>query len=182
MSEHEEFLPLENVVIETNEEIHSLAKIISLLLTSETEYEKYSISINDQIKRILSMLLEEIDYFGKLEEYVNLVIKDGEINAEDIPILMLVLGELYTRVKKLKSSDFSLDHCGDIIKLIFEICIKEKIIPLTKNETQTLSILFNIVQVSMQLINLQYNEDSQDDSSKPSVLSCLYKKLCKCIS
>ena len=52
MSEHEEFLPLENVVIETNEEIHSLAKIISLLLTSETEYEKYSISINDQIKRI----------------------------------------------------------------------------------------------------------------------------------
>ena len=49
MSEHEEFLPLENVVIETNEEIHSLAKIISLLLTSKTEYEKYSISINDQI-------------------------------------------------------------------------------------------------------------------------------------
>ena len=194
MSEHKEFLPpspveekkelLGEVVDEQSviADIKTLAMIVELVV-SEQETSS-GIDISPKVKEILEKLLSEAQYFDKVEEYLHAIIKDNKLDAKDVPIVMLLLTELYERLRGFSLEDISTETCGEVIKTIVEIAIKEKIVPVNEEDLALLSTIYNIVDTSIRLIQMRNQLDEGDDSSprRGGLLECVINRVRKCFA
>ena len=194
MSEHKEFLPpspveekkelLGEVVDEQSviADIKTLAMIVELVV-SEQETSS-GIDISPKVKEILEKLLGEAQYFDKVEEYLHAIIKDNKLDAKDVPIVMLLLTELYERLQGFSMKDISTETCGEVIKTIVEIAIKEKIVPVNEEDLALLSTIYNIVDTSIRLIQMR-NQLDEGDVSNPrrgGLLECVINRVRKCFA
>ena len=194
MSEHKEFLPpspveekkelLGEVVDEQSvvADIKPLAMIVELVV-SEQETSS-GIDISPKVKEILEKLLGEAQYFDKVEEYLHAIIKDNKLDAKDVPIVMLLLTELYERLRGFSIKDISTETCGEVIKTIVEIAIKEKIVPVNEEDLALLSTIYNIVDTSIRLIQMRNQLDEGDVSGprRGGLLECVINRVRKCFA
>jgi len=194
MSEHKEFLPpspveekkelLGEVVDEQSvvADIKTLAMIVELVV-SEQETTS-GIDISHKVKEILEKLLGEAQYFDKVEEYLHAIIKDNKLDAKDVPIVMLLLTELYERLRGFSMKDISTETCGEVIKTIVEIAIKEKIVPVNEEDLALLSTIYNIVDTSIRLIQMRNQLDEGDVSGprRGGLLECVINRVRKCFA
>jgi len=194
MSEHKEFLPpspveekkelLGEVVDEQSvvADIKTLAMIVELVV-SEQETTS-GIDISPKVKEILEKLLGEAQYFDKVEEYLHAIIKDNKLDAKDVPIVMLLLTELYERLQGFSMKDISTETCGEVIKTIVEIAIKEKIVPVNEEDLALLSTIYNIVDTSIRLIQMRNQLDEGDVSGprRGGLLECVINRVRKCFA
>lgn len=194
MSEHKEFLPpspveekkelLGEVVDEQSvvADIKTLAMIVELVV-SEQETSS-GIDISPKVKEILEKLLGEAQYFDKVEEYLHAIIKDNKLDAKDVPIVMLLLTELYERLRGFSIKDVSTETCGEVIKTIVEIAIKEKIVPVNEEDLALLSTIYNIVDTSIRLIQMRNQLDEGDVSGprRGGLLECVINRVRKCFA
>lgn len=145
--------------------IKTLADIIKLLVTVMDIDERYSIAINVKVKSVLETFLQEETFLDDIESNLKLIIKDNKIDANDVPIILLLLVEIY---EKLKNTTLSFDEslCSEILKVLFVVSIKEKVITLTENEEGILQCLYSIIDTSVKLMKTK-------ESSKKSIFTCL---------
>jgi hypothetical protein len=194
MSEHKEFLPpspveekkelLGEVVDEQSviADIKTLAMIVELVVSEQKTSS--GIDISPKVKEILEKLLGEAQYFDKVEEYLHAIIKDNKLDAKDVPIVMLLLTELYERLRGFSIKDVSTETCGEVIKTIVEIAIKEKIVPVNEEDLALLSTIYNIVDTSIRLIQMRNQLDEGDVSGprRGGLLECVINRLRKCFA
>lgn len=194
MSEHKEFMPpspveeKKELLGETVDEKSVIADIKTLAMIVELVVSKQEISshidISPKVREILEKLLSEVQYFDKVEEYLGAIIKDNKLDAKDVPIVMLLLTELYQRLQGFSLEDISTETCGEVIKTIVEIAIKEKIVPVNEEDLELLSTIYNIVDTSIRLIQMRNQLDEGDVSGprRGGLLDWVINRVRKCFA
>ena len=140
-------------------DITSLASIFQLLVLNQPGASKYNVVISPKIKSILESLLKDNQYFSKVEEHLKNIIKDGKLDAKDVPVVMLLLTELYDRMKNLSLKNLDTATCGDVLKIMVEVAIREKIIPVSQKDVELISCMFAIIDTGIRLIQMKNGLD-----------------------
>lgn len=194
MSEHKEFMPpspveeKKELLGESVDEQSVIADIKTLAMIVELVVSKQEISsridISPKVREILEKLLSEVQYFDKVEEYLGAIIKDNKLDAKDVPIVMLLLTELYQRLQGFSLEDISTETCGEVIKTIVEIAIKEKIVPVNEEDLELLSTIYNIVDTSIRLIQMrnQLDEGHVSSPTRGGLLDWVINRVRKCFA
>ena len=147
-------------------EIKTLATTIKLLINVADFDEKYSINLSKNVQCIIENLLKEVNFFEEIENILKSIIRDNKIDAYDVPQIMLLMMHIYSKIKE-QSLSFNEDDCGEFLKTLFLICIKEDIIPITENEKDLFDCFIKIVDTSIELMT------SKEGSEKKGIFKCL---------
>ena len=181
MSEHEEYQPItlteenlakNNLMIETQfeneivgvemdiqgsstkevvEDIITLSELVTLLISNEKDLERFGFSIPTEVKDVIEKLMEHDSYFDCVEKILKEIIHDNKIDVKDVPKIMLLLANLHSllKIKKIKFDEML---CGDVLKFLIELAIKEKVIPIGEEDLELLRNIFEIVDTSVKLL------------------------------
>ena len=95
--------------------------------------------------------MEIDDFFDAIEDLLKDIVQDDKIDAKDVPKIMVLLANLHTFLKKKKLT-FNEELCGYVLKFLFELIIKEKLIPINNKEIELLHTLFEIIDTSVTLL------------------------------
>ena len=151
---------------ELRKDVKTLSHCITVLLMSTDVADKYSLIIDDKTRSILNTLFENENYFDTIEDLFKRIIKDDKIDANDVPLIMTLLVELYIILKN-KKPQYTLVNCGEVLKLIFTVIIKEKLVPINDKELELLRCLYNIIEMSVHL------SQAGSDNKKDGLFACL---------
>ena len=138
-------------------EIKSLLNLLIIISARPEMQKKYE--LNSELVKILSSILQSHpEFFSKIEDSFKKIVEDNKIDSSDVPELMNLFSNVYELlvVLKLKKNTIELsDICGDIIKLVFNIMIAEKLIHLGTDDGKSTTDCFNaLVDSSISLIKL----------------------------
>ena len=122
----------------------------------------------------MESLLKDNKYFSNVEEHLKNIIKDGKLDAKDVPIVMLLLTELYDRMKNLSLKNLDTATCGDVLKIMVEVAIREKIIPVSQKDVELISCMFAIIDTGIRLIQMKNGLDD----IKSGLLACALRYVC----
>ena len=165
------------------QDIKKLSFFMALLIeTSDSEaVDKYNIRISKQMKKVIQALLlvrtgVNSTVFDNIEGIFREIIADSKIDAKDVPKVMLLIAELYQISHK---TEFKFDEkaCGDVLKIMFLVATKEKIIPVSDEDMQLLTCLYEIIDTSVRLTQAK----DGDLASAPGLFSCMYERAMSCI-
>ena len=134
------------------EDMTNLANLVALLLSQDDRMKKYNLPISHEAKLVLSKLLSIDHYFDDVEEIMNDIVRDNKIDARDVPKIMLLLTELYKMLQQIKDVKFDEKLCGEILKTLFNIALKEQLIPIAEQDIELLKCLYDIVDTSITLM------------------------------
>ena len=182
--EQEEQQEIKEIEMEQLEQdVKTLGSIIQLVIATNSSLEKYKMSVSPKAKLILEKLLGEHKYFDKVQEYISAIIKDDKLDANDVPIVMLLLTELYGRLEGFSLEDVKSEDCASVLKIIFEIALREKIVPVSDENIEVISSIFNIIDTSVTLIQTRNNLDEgvPTEPSKRGLLYCLTHYICNVV-
>lgn len=149
-------------------DVKTLAQYVTLILTVTDVENKYSLTIDSKLNSILTTLLSTGTYFDKIEQTFKEIVQDNKVDANDVPKIMILLVELYTTLKDSKVA-FNKELCGEVLKTVFTVIVKEKLIPVTDKETELLRCIYDIVESSVQLAQMS------DSDNKGGIFACLKK-------
>ena len=150
---------------ELRKDVNTLSHCITLLLATTDVADKYALVIDGKTSSILNTLLENDKYFDIIEDMFKGIIQDGKIDANDVPLIMNLLVDLYVLLKN-KKLKFTLFDCGEVLKTIFTVLVKEQIIPINDKEVELLHCLYKIIEMSVHL------SQTGDESGKEGLFAC----------
>ena len=135
----------------------SLLNLIILISVRPELQIKYDLS--PELVKVLSTIVQDkSSFFTKIEDSLKKIVSDNKIDADDVPELMTLFSNIYEILGslKLKKKTIELSNmCGDIIKLIFNIMLTEKLLTFESNSIKNTTDCFNaLVDSSISLINL----------------------------
>lgn len=172
----------EPLFVDTNqviEDVKTLSSVIGIIVANNSDMQQYKMDISPKVKALLEKLLGEMKYFDQVEEYLKAIIKDDKLDAKEVPIVMLLLTELYERLQTFSMEDIRSEDCADLLKIIFEVAIKEKIIKISSEDLEILSAIYNIIDTSVKLIKTpNILDESSEPTSKRGLLYCLTHYIC----
>ena len=190
MSEHEEYQPItlteenlakNSLIIETQfeneivsseteqqtnsttevvKDIITLSELVTLLISNEKDLERFGFSIPSEVKDVIEKLMEHDSYFDCVEKILKEIIHDNKIDIKDVPKIMLLLANLHSllKIKKIKFDEML---CGDVLKFLIELAIKEKVIPIGEEDLELLRNIFEIVDTSVKLLQTDKVEEER---------------------
>ena len=134
----------------------SLREAVNILLTKVDAEKRYNIQISSNVKFILQTLTEDetVNYFDTVEENLKQIIKDDQINANDIPYIIQLVADLYKKFQNT-TIHYNEELCGEVLKTIFLICIKERLVSVSERDYEILQCLYNIIDTSIKLMSLK---------------------------
>ena len=156
---------------ETVDDVKTLAAILQIALLQSDGLDKYSVTITPEVKNILAQLMEHDKYFDEFETALNEIIKDGKIDARDVPRIMVLLADLYTRMRTMKI-DFNENTCGDVLKMLFNIALKEDLIKINDEDMELMQCVYSIVDMSIRLM-----QTDTEPSKRGGLLKCIKRAL-----
>jgi len=156
---------------ETVDDVKTLAAILQIALLQSDGLDKYSVTITPDVKNILAQLMEQDKYFDEFETALNEIIKDGKIDARDVPRIMRLLADLYTRMRTMKI-EFNENTCGDVLKMLFNIALKEGLININDEDMELMQCVYSIVDMSIRLM-----QTDTDPSKRGGLLKCIKRTL-----
>jgi hypothetical protein len=156
---------------ETVDDVKTLAAILQIALLQSDGLDKYSVTITPDVKNILAQLMEQDKYFDEFETALNEIIKDGKIDARDVPRIMRLLADLYTRMRTMKI-EFNENTCGDVLKMLFNIALKEGLIKINDEDMELMQCVYSIVDMSIRLM-----QTDTDPSKRGGLLKCIKRTL-----
>lgn len=155
------------------EDTKSLAALVSFFLSTNNTTDK-SISISEDVKRVLFELLAVDGFLDEVETLLKDIVHDNKIDANDVPKLMILTVKLY-EIGQTITLDVNVELCGKILKTLFELAVREKLIPLDSDVQELLNCLFGIVDTSIRLLATQTT-----GKKAKGLLQCLVKLLNGC--
>lgn len=122
----------------SNDEL--LASLLKIILNNNSTPV---VEIDEDTQKIILKLLEvSPNIFSSITLCLQKIIKDGKIDSKDVPVLILLVQELYQMiysVKDLKMTKTEIaEFCGKLLKFCVNQLIEEKIIDITKGELDQL--------------------------------------------
>jgi len=156
---------------ETVDDVKTLAAILQIAILQSDGLDKYSVTITPEVKNILAQLMEQDKYFDEFENALNEIIKDGKIDARDVPRIMRLLADLYTRMRTMKI-EFNENTCGDVLKMLFNIALKEGLININDEDMELMQCVYSIVDMSIRLM-----QTDTDPSKRGGLLKCIKRTL-----
>ena len=150
------------------EDVTTLATLVSLILANK-DTSSQSISISDDEKLVLMTILDIDGFLDEVETILKYIIHDNKIDANDVPKIMILTVKLYELLQET-SFEFDVELCGSILKTLFQIAIKEKLIPINDEELELIKCLSQIVDTSVRLLATKTN-----DKKKNGLLQCVIK-------
>ena len=135
------------------DDVRTLVKVLRMVLNHTDSLDKYSFVITPDIRIILDKLIEHDTYFDEFELVLKEIIKDGKIDAKDVPRIMILLSDLYVR-SQIMNVPFDENTCGYILKIIFNIAVKEGLIKINDDELALMKCVYNIIEMSVKLLQM----------------------------
>lgn len=131
--------PSANIIVTMIE--YSLSDIIKNILLSDEQKKKYSIIIDEENIAIINKVISLTpNTFNDIEKSVKEVIKDGKINTNDIPQLIILVQRIYQVVYEIKNTKFDTTKRAEItskiLKFIIHVLVQERKIKIEKNEEE----------------------------------------------
>tara|TARA_E500000178_G_scaffold324386_1_gene350750 strand:+ start:865 stop:1629 length:765 start_codon:yes stop_codon:yes gene_type:complete len=143
------------------EDMTNLANLVALLLSQDDRMKKYNLPISHEAKLVLSKLLSIDHYFDDVQDIMNDIVRDNKIDARDVPKIMLLLTELYKMLQQIKDVKFDEKLCGEILKILFNIALKEQLIPIAEQDIELLKCLYDIVDTSITLMQTDTSSEKK---------------------
>ena len=146
-----------------------LLEFSELLNVKENLDELITLNINKNGIDFIKMLLDKSPAtFNSLSTKINEIIKDGELNTDDVPILINIIKDVMNLdIKKLQKEMLTLDNVLNFIKTLLEILIVKDKIKVNNKEK-----VFQLIDVSFSLLTTSINLNE-------NLFDCL-KKYFKC--
>lgn len=156
-----EFEPQEPVVDKPEfENIFEMKSLLNLMIITSVRPEmQQKYELNHEMVKVISLILQEhSSFFNKIEDSFKKIVADNKIDADDVPELMSLFSNMYEVLStlKLKKKTIELSNvCGDIIKLVFNIMLTEKLLTFEGESVKNTTECFNaLVDSSTSLIKL----------------------------
>ena len=153
--------PQEPVVDKTEfENIFEMKSLLNLMIITSVRPEmQQKYELNPEMVKVISLILQEhSSFFNKIENSFKKIVADNKIDADDVPELMSLFSNMYEVLitLKLKKKTIELSNvCGDIIKLVFNIMLTEKLLTFEGESVKNTTECFNaLVDSSTYLIKL----------------------------
>lgn len=134
------------------QDLITLSDLVALLIAQDDKMKQYHLHITHEAKIILSKLLSVDSFLDEVEEIMNDIVHDNKIDVKDVPKIMLLLTELYKMLKHIEGLKFNEKLCGEVVKVLFNIALKEKLIPVAEQDIELLKCLYEIVDTSIVLM------------------------------
>ena len=139
----------------TPNDMITLTKIITLILIKGDKYETYQQTISPEVQSILTKLMEHTECLDDVEKSLKPIIRDNKIDANDVPQIMMLLTSMYNSISQFKISSVTTKNCGDVLKFLVNIVIKEGLISINGDTNNLITCLFNIIDSSIQLMQMK---------------------------
>ena len=150
-------------------DVKTLTSILQNVLTKTEGLDKYSIQLTPEIKHIFNLLVADSKYFDDVEKSLKLIVQDDKIDAKDVPQIMILLTNLYSKLRGLRI-EFNEKICGDMLKFVFDVAMKDGLIKMNKADVELLTCVYSIIDMSIQLI-----QTDKFPKKVVGILSCIYK-------
>ena len=150
-------------------DVKTLTAILQNVLLKTDGLDKYSIQLTPEIKHIFNLLVADSKYFDDVEKSLKLIVQDDKIDAKDVPQIMVLLTNLYSKLRGLRI-EFNEKICGDMLKFIFDVAMKDGLIKMNKADMELLTCVYSIIDMSIQLI-----QTDKFPTKVVGILSCIYK-------
>jgi len=160
--------PSPTTIIESVD-VKTLTAILQNVLLKTDGLDKYSIQLTPEIKHIFNLLVTDSKYFDDVEKSLKLIVQDDKIDAKDVPQIMVLLTNLYSKLRGLRI-EFNEKICGDMLKFVFDVAIKDGLIKMNKADMELLTCVYSIIDMSIQLI-----QTDKFPTKVVGILSCIYK-------
>lgn len=134
-------------------DVKTLSSLVALVLAKEPT-ETQSLSIPSEVKNVLYELLSMGDFYEDVEKLLKDIVHDDKIDAQDVPKLMVLSVRLY-EILRSTSIKFDVELCGSVLKTLFRLAIDEELVPISIENVELLNCLFDIVDTSVRLLELQ---------------------------
>jgi len=132
-----------NVVETINNEIvnmieYNLTDIVKNILANDEQKKQYSIIFNEELLCIINKIISLTpNTFNDIETSVKEVIKDGQINTNDIPQLITIVQKIYQVIYEIKNNKFDSAKrvlvTSNILKFIIYILVQERKLTIQKD-------------------------------------------------
>jgi len=153
----------------------NLIQLIESILASYELQEKYSTKLTSFCMMTIGELIKKKpEFFRMVESTLIRNIHDNKIKAEDIPYIISIIARLYSllslmRYEDIKDSESIEDTCGNILKFLFSVSLREGLVKID-NETDIMLLLLcfdNIVDSCMKLVKPSKPREILGSSKKP---------------
>lgn len=137
---------------------NTLIELLKTYFRNEQGNLKIDMTINDDVIRVIHHIIEfSPDIFSNIEKSIVDIIRDEQINSNDIPHLLVIIKELYKLIHSLKKIKVSAKQCIDItasiLKCVIHILILEgKVHVKGNNQEDFLSKLNLLIDSCVELL------------------------------
>jgi hypothetical protein len=138
------------------EDVKTLGTLVAFLLSKE-DTKTMSVAIPSEVKVVLVELLSVGNFYDDVEQLLKDIVHDDKIDAQDVPKLMVLCVRLY-EILRSTTIVFDVELCGAVLKTLFDLAIREKIVPIDAEDLKLLNCLFDIVDTSVRLLETQTTE------------------------
>lgn len=135
------------------EDVKTLGALVAFLLSKE-DTGTMSVAIPSEVKVVLAELLSVGNFYDDVEQLLKDIVHDDKIDAQDVPKLMVLCVRLY-EILRSTTIVFNVELCGAVLKTLFDLAIREKIVPIDAEDLKLLNCLFDIVDTSVRLLETQ---------------------------
>jgi hypothetical protein len=131
----------------------NLLDLIIKVVSDHDLQKKYEFPIDAKYIECLKQITEKHpNYFASFEASLLAIVKDGRISVADFPEIVKMVMELYTILYSLHPNDL-VDMCAGVLKTVFFIAVKEKII-VVDNENEVIGAFDNFIDSIVELLKM----------------------------
>ena len=134
---------LSNDVVDASNNMieYNLTDIIKNIFANDEQKNQYSVVFNEEILCIINKILSLTpNTFNDIEISVKEVIKDGKINTNDIPQLIILVQRIYQVIYEIKNTKFDsakrAEVASNVLKFVIYMLVQERKLIIEKNEEE----------------------------------------------
>jgi len=131
----------------------TLLDLITKMVSDHELQKKYELPIDARYIECLKHITEKHpNYFASFESALFGIVKDGRISTADFPEIVKMVMELYIVLHSVHPKDI-VDMCANVLKTMFFIAVKEKII-VVENENEVIGAFDNFIDSVVELLKM----------------------------
>lgn len=131
----------------------TLLDIITKMVSDHELQKKYELPIDAKYIECLKQITEKHpNYFASFESSLSSIVQDGRISVTDFPEIVKMVIELYTVLYSVYPKDI-VDMCAGVLKTVFFIAVKEKLI-VVNNENDVIVAFDNFIDSIVDLLKM----------------------------
>lgn len=129
---------------------NTILDLLKTYLRNEEGNFKVDLNINDEVIRVIHHIIDFYpDMFTNIEKSVVDIVKDGKINGNDIPHLLVIVKELYRLMYSSKKIKMNAKKCIDItasvLKCVIHILVLERKIHIEEDKQEEFLSQINVL-------------------------------------